>query len=308
MGEAHGAAWARSFRRLLAAFTVAGPLLGCASARSAPTELVPALADAPETAAEIARDIVHGRTGCLIEVRRFRFHTSGAAIGRLAQWGPSLEELGLDPLFDVERAFITSEHALSDAGIAVLETTKSDAEIASALARSGLIDGSRGAFPATYVKLEDGEARVVALVRPGLLVVAPTWQKDRLGPLRTRARLPRVYGGAAAQFFAFEPASSVGGVPRFPSTIRAAHAELAFNGAGGARIAFFAESASRAQAARDAAALTEEAHRLLSVSLGLFDMHLLDPPTFRAEGSRVVMEAGLLPSDVDWILRFTGPP
>ncbi len=304
MGETHVVFWARSSRQLLAALAVASS--GCAAAQPRADTASAALADAPENAAEIARDIVRGRTGCLLEVRRFRFHPSGAAMGRLAQWGPSLEKLGLDPLFDVDRAFVTSEHALSDAGLAVLEMIKGDAEIARALEANGTPDGARAAFPWSYVRLDGGEARVVALVRPGLLVVAPTWQKDRLGPLRTRARLPRIVGKGAAQFFAFDPASSLGSVPQWPSTIRAAHAELAFRGSGGARIAFFAESVSRAQAAADAAALTEEAHRLLAVSLGLFEMHLLDPPTFRSEGTRVVMETDLLPTDVDWILRFTG--
>jgi hypothetical protein len=307
MGEANASVLARSFRRLLALLALAPPLAACQPEGRAQPKTPAGLGDAPETAAEIARDIVRGRTGCLFEVRRFRFHTSGSAIGRLALWGPSLEKLGLDPLFDVERAFVTSEHALSDAGIAVLEMTRSDGDVAQALATNGLIDKA-AAFPSTYVSLETGETRVVALVRPGLVVVAPPWQKDRLDPLRTRARLPRVPGKAAARFFAFDPASSLGSMPLWPSSIRAAHAEIAFRGNGGARIAFFAESTSQSQAKHDASALTEEAHRLLAVNLGIFEMHLLDPPSFHAEGKRVVMETDLLPTDVDWILRFTGKP
>jgi hypothetical protein len=267
----------------------------------------PDLGAAPETAAEIARDLVRGRAGGLFEVKRFRFLTSGAAIGRLALWGPSLTQLGLDPMFDVERAFVTSEHALGDSGIAVLEMARSDREIAAALASNGLTDRD-GAFPSTQITLPPGTVRIVALVRPGLVVVAPPWQASRLEPLRSRARLPRIKGPAAARFFAFDPSSSLGSMPSWPTSLRAAHAELVFEDNGGATITFFAQSLSDDQARADAQALTDEAHRLLAVSLGLFEMHLLDPPKFQSEGSLVLMKTSLLPGDVDWILGYTGKP
>lgn len=281
--------------------------VGCAPAPP-PTPKPPPVKETPENAAEIARDIVRGRAGGLFEVRRFRFHIGGAAIGRLAVWGPSLEMIGLDPLFDVDRAFVTSEYALGDSGIAVLEMNKPDADIAAALIAAGPTTNPEAAFPATHVTLKTGETRVIALVRPGLVVVAPTYQEQRLDVLRTRARLPRIPGRTAARFFAFEPASSLGSMPRWPSTIFAAHAELEFNDNGGAVIRFFAESTSDAQATADAAMLTQEAHQLLALDLGIFEMHLLDPPEFRSEGKRVLMQTGLLPGDVDWLLRFTGKP
>jgi hypothetical protein len=281
--------------------------VGCA-VTPPPKPKPPPVKETPENAAEIARDIVRGRAGALFEVGRFRFHTGGSAIGRLAVWGPSLEKLGLDPLYDVDRAFVTSEYALGDSGIAVLEMNKPDRDVAAALAASGLTSNPESAFPATHITLKTGETRVVALVRPGLVVVAPTYQEQRLDVLRTRARLPRIPGRTAARFFAFEPASSLGSLPRWPTTVFAAHAELEFNDHGGAVIRFFAESTSEKQAVADAAALTEEAHHLLALDLGIFEMHLLDPPSFRAEGRRVMMHTGLLPQDVDWLLRFTGKP
>jgi hypothetical protein len=282
-------------------------LVACDSVERPPPK-TPEPDASPENAAEIARDVVRGRAGALFEVRRFRFHLGGRAIGRLAQWGPSLEELGLDPLMDVDRAFVTSEHALSDGGIAVLEMAASDAEVGGALASGGLTTNAGAAYPAVHVNLPTGESRVVALVRPGLVVVAPTYHESRLDVLRTRSRLPHIPGRAAARFFAFDPASSLGSTPLWPSTIHAAHAELEFNDNGGAVIRFFAESASDAQASRDAEALTKEAHRLLALDLGIFEMHLLDPPSFHAQGRRVIMQTGLLPGDVDWLLRFTGKP
>jgi len=298
-------ALANAWRRT--AVTLALLTSACASTPAPKPAPAPELAAAPDTAAEIARDLVRGRAGGLFEVKRFRFLTSGAAIGRLALWGPSLAQLGLDPMFDVERAFVTSEHALGDSGIAVLEMARSDREIAAALAANGLQDRD-GEFPSTQITLPSGTTRIVALVRPGLVVVAPPWQASRLAPLRSRARLPRIPGPAAARFFAFEPSSSLGSMPSWPTSLRAAHAELVFEDDGGATITFFAQSLSEVQARADAQALTDEAHRLLAVSLGLFEMHLLDPPEFQADGSLVLMKTTLLPGDVDWILGYTGKP
>jgi len=294
-------------RRSAFALAVTLSQVGCAVAPP-PKKLPPPVKETPENAAEIARDIVRGRAGALFEVGRFRFHPSASAIGRLAVWGPSLEKIGLDPLYDVDRAFVTSEYALGDSGIAVLEMHRPDAEVAGAISAAGLSSNPEAAFPATHVTLKTGETRVIALVRPGLVVVAPTYQEGRLDVLRTRARLPRIPGRTAARFFAFEPSSSLGSMPRWPSTVYAAHAELEFNDAGGAVIRFFAESTSEKQAAADAVALTDEAHHLLALDLGIFEMHLLDPPEFHAEGRRVMMQTGLLPGDVDWLLRFTGKP
>ncbi len=295
--------------RHLVALSLAFASTACAGApggRAAAPVAAAEIEPIPETTAEIAREIVDGRAGALFEVRRFRFHPSAATIGRLALFGPAMKAVGLDPIADSARVFVCSSHALSAEGIAVIELERDDRAVAGLLRAAGAPGPRDATFPWTIVSLPRKERRVVALVRPGLLVVASTAFQRRLDALRVRSRLPRIPGEAAARFFSFQPSWSLGSTPRWPDTIGAAHAELEFTDDAGAVIRFFAESTTEAQAAEDAAALTKEAHALLAVDLALFEMHLLDPPRFASSGRRVTMQTRLLPSDVDWILGFTG--
>lgn len=259
------------------------------------------------SAAEIARAMVRGKTGALFELREFRFHpTSARSIGGLCNWAEGVRALGLDPSNDVARVFVAASHAYDDTGIAVIAPEVDDARIEEAIARSGggLTDGF--AFPTVTIPIRGHAPHVAALVQPGLLVIVPNRHKEALEWLRQPAELPPVPENAAAQFFAFDPSESLGMMPDWPRTIVAAHAELEFTARGGAVVRFFADSISRDQAVTDAKKLTDEAHRLLAVDLGVFELHLLDPPLFHAVGARIYMETGLLPTDVDWLLRFDG--
>jgi hypothetical protein len=293
--------------RGLAAVVVA-LLFGC-SASPAP-EAAPAHR-APDTprasAAELARSVVDGRTGALFEVTRFRFHpTSASAIGDLCHWATAIKRLGLDPLLDIERVFVAANHALDASGIALIVPGVSDQVVADAIGR---LDGAAlpGApYPRATISMPGEETHIIALIQPRLIVLVPESYMDRLEGLRVRAELPAPSEDAAARFFAFDPSLSLGSNPMWPETIVAAHAELAFTSSGGARVRFFADSTSELQAELDAQALSAESRRLLTLDLKIFAVEILEPPRFASRGRRIYMQSGLLPSDVDWLLRIGG--
>jgi hypothetical protein len=295
---------------LASRFAIAALSLGCGACGSLGYGTVPkrpeepAIVRAPESAAEIARDLMGARTGVLFEVNKFRFHPAAGAIGTFGKWAPTLEALELEPLYDVQRVFVTAGHAADSVAISVLELSASDAHVARALEEHG---GARSPFAHATVRPAGAtEPYVVALVRPGMVVIAPERLRDRIGALRVPAKLPAPDGRSAARFFAFEPSESLGSMPRWPATVIAAHAEIEFTDDAGAVVRFFADSTSAEQAKRDSEALTKEAHDLLTLDLALFELHLLDPPVFHASGRRITMETRLLPGDVDWILRYSG--
>jgi len=295
----------------LAFLLISWALSGCAATTSArPHEPLPEATSHQEphaSAIDIARHIVRGRTGGLFEVRRFRFHpTAASAIGDLAHWAEAVKAIGFDPLHDVDRAFVAASHASNDTGIALLDFEVDDQIVAEALTRVGGRAGPTVPYPRARIPIKGREQHTVALIQPGIVAVVPASLESSLEALRVPATFPARDDKAAARFFAFDPSSSLGSSPAWPRTLVSAHADLEFTKRGGATIRFFGDSTSPEQAARDATALTTEAHRLLTVNLGLFEMQILDPPVFASRGRRVVMESDLLPSDVDWLLRFNG--
>lgn len=249
---------------------------------------------------ELARDLIDGRVGALFHVRDFRSFPNAGSIGVLGSWAEVIEALGLDPMFDVERVFVTSHVSSDTAAVDVIELGVADDVIRAAFSALG----ARG----TYAELElsDQYAVAVSLVAPRRLAVAPKRLAANLPALgRTRA-LPKPHGKESAEFFSFEPNATVSAPPTWPSTLLFARAEIEILRGGGAAIRFFGESTSVERAARDARALTEEARRLLTLSLGFAVLEILDPPVFHADAHRVVMSCELSPDEVDWLLRIGG--
>ncbi len=249
---------------------------------------------------ELARDLMDGRVGALFHVRAFRSHPRGAAIGELGRWGDVARALGLAPLRDVARVFVTAYRASDLESINVMELSVPDDVVRAAFVRLG------GNASGIHFALERGPAVFVALVAPGRLVSVPSRLSREAWSLGDTAPLPAPEGRESARFFAFEPAMVLGGPPAWPMTLLTAQAEIELVRGGSATVRFEATSSSSARAAEDARFLSEEATRLLSVDLGLFSLDLLDPPRFESRGNRVVMQTDLLPTDVDWLLAFTG--
>jgi hypothetical protein len=284
----------------LAALVFVAAALGCAPA--APPVAKPAPAPTTEKLAttELARDLIDGRVGVLFHVGRFRFHPAGGAIGGLGRWGDIVTALGLDPLADVDRAFVTSFQASDLNTVNVLELNVSDDRVRAAFRKLG--GSERGAS----FDLRNGPEVFVALVGGQRLVSVPVSVAPKVWVLGETEPLPRPEGKEAARFFAFEPYATLGSPPSWPSTLLLAQAEIEIGRGGGATVRFEAMSSSEGRAKLDAIALTKEARRLLAVDIGLFDLEVISPPVFQSNGRRVLMETQLLPTDVDWLIRFSG--
>lgn len=276
-------------------------LSACAAPVSLPKPKAPLPAVESKLAStEFARDLIDGRIGVLFHVRRFRFHPAGGAIGALGRWGEVVEALGLDPLADVDRAFITAFQASDFNTVNVMELNVSDERVRAGFRALG------GSSTSAALKLQRGPEVFVALVGPHRLVAGPKRLASRLWVLAEAEPLPLPEATEAARFFAFEPYATLGGPPSWPSTLLLAQAELEIERGGGATIRFEALSSSPSRAPIDANMLTAEARRLLAVDMGLFDLELLKPPVFYANGRRVVMKAELAAYEVDWVIRFSG--
>lgn len=249
---------------------------------------------------ELARDLIDGRVGALFHVRDFRSFPRAGSIGVLGSWAEVIEALGLSPMFDVERVFVTSHVSSDRDAIDVIELNVADDVIRNAFSAMG----ARG----TYAELELSEhyAVAVSLVASKRLAVAPKRLAASLPSLGQTRALPKPHGKESAEFFSFEPNATVSAPPSWPSTLLFARAEIEILRGGGAAIRFFGESTSPERAVRDATALTEEARRLLTLSLGFAVLEILDPPVFRAQAQRVVMSCTLSPDEVDWLLRIGG--
>lgn len=290
-----------SFSGRLGMMAVVAAQLACVQPPPSPSRRP---APAPEVerlaSTELARDLIDGRVGVLFHVGRFRFHPAGAAIGQLGRWGDIVEALGLDPLADVDRAFVTTFQASDLNTVNVLELNANDERVRAGFRALGGSDSS------TTFDLKNGPDVFVALVAEHRLVSAPVHVAPKVWALGKTEPLPRPEANEAARFFAFEPYATLGSPPSWPSTLLLAQAEIEIVRGGGATVRFEAMSSSDGRARLDAAALTAEARRLLAVDVGLFDLEVLSPPTFHANGRRVLMETQLLPTDVDWLIRFSG--
>lgn len=277
--------------------------VGCRSVETAKPRAAtstPSPAAAKHASTEVARDLIDGRVGALFHVRDFRSFPNAGSIGALGSWAEVVEALGLDPMTDVERVFVTSYVSSDRDAIDVIELTIDDPVTRAAFAAIG----ARG----TYAELELSKRYSVAvsLVAPRRLAVAPKRLAASLPALAGTRPLPKPHGKESAEFFSFEPNATVSAPPTWPSTLLFARAEVEMLRGGGAAIRFVGESTSVERAAADAKALTEEARRLLTLSLGFAVLEILDPPVFQAQDHRVVMACTLSPDEVDWLLRVGG--
>lgn len=259
--------------------------------------------EVPVSAAELARGTMRAKVGALLHVERLRAILAASATERLGDWGEIARDLGLDPMRDVRRVFVTSTHALGDRSAIVI-----DADAAPSFLRAKLAAASGQALvgtpPRATLRLADGTQVTVAI--GDLIVAVPSWDESALDAFAAPTRLPDPVGDEAASFFAFDLASTLGTLPRWPSTMVAAQAFITLTPGGGGRIRFDGRSTSPEQARADAEALSAEARRLLTVDLKLFDLELLTPPAFSSEAEAVNMTTTLTPEELGWLLAFTG--
>lgn len=300
---------ARSLRRVAAALAVAlGAALaaGCGgSAATAPNAEAPA--PKPRNADTIAVAIAHGRTSVLVHAARVRSSPLAPRVLAISGVSRLLEGSGIDPLRDLERAFVTAPDVKHpDATVAVLEHTLSPERLKSALDALVAKSAPDGAWiadagvPAARVRMR-GQTRVVAEVADQVLVVLPEALAHEATRFAGTGGLPEPTGDEAATAIADDPAQTLAAphVPQIPPTLKRARALVMLRPDGGAEVDVDATSASDAQAAADAAALTDTMQRMASIKIAILTVRLFDPIPFSSSGDHVKAHAALAPADLD---------
>lgn len=239
---------------------------------------------------DMARAIVGGRCSALIHVERVRDYPGATQASRLAQWGTLLEGTSIDPLSDVERAFVTAKTFDDRAGTAlVLDLAFDDVDrVGDALHRLGerssrASDHAQPAVSTTFY----GEDYVVALYGRSL-VALPAQHAERLPELASCRGLPLPSGAEAISLFAEEPAVTLEATVRWPEDILELRADIRLS-RWGASLDFVAKSTSAAQAVRDAEAMEQTMNELLRLDLVVFQLPLHDRVLFEAHEDQIEM-------------------
>jgi hypothetical protein len=228
----------------------------------------------------------------------------------LCQLAPLLRELGLDPIRDVERAFVSSP-AIARAGreIVILEHALPEprvrAMIDTLLHKSQPAGAWRKDLGVTAaVVTVRGETRVVAMATPTILVVVPEQLASVVARFASTGGLPDPVADELAVARAVDPAKTLvaRGVPRLPKTLRSTAATLVLRLDGGAAIDLDAVSTSAAQAALDAVELSATADRATSVKVAFVRVRFFQPIQFHAAGEHVKAQITLTARDVDRLL------
>lgn len=264
--------------------------------------------DTPRNAiTDTARDVVGGRCGALVHMDRARTWRYGSKFGKVTQWASLLEGTGIDPVRDVDRAFITSKtFDAADCALILDLAFDDDDRITTALGvmNEQAATGEKGESASTVIRRElFGEPYLVARIGRRTLLAMP-W--DRIGTLPLflgTDGLPAANGSESATVFADEPHESLTGTIPWPSTLLdvTANVELSEDGIA---VELVGRSTSEAQAKLDAEHLTAIAKDSLKVNVLFFSVPLLDNVEFVARGSNVEMSSRIGQTGVDLLVTL----
>ncbi len=301
--------------RLLAAallLVFGGWLSGC-SPDIGPAAPSPKPPPKPRNADQIARAIVGGQIDVLAFVDRLSDHPLAPRIVALEQLQPLLYGTGLDPLRDLERAYVTAPHVRREDSVIVVGEHRVSAQqvqiaLQTLIARSdppGRWLTDQLGIPAVRVTIER-RTRVVALPEPNVVVVLT----DRYAAAASRfvgtGGLPLPLGPEAMVATAVDPAQTLKAprVPAVPPTVRTLRMTVTRAPAGALDLYIEGQSTTPEQAQLDAAAMTESIDRATSVKIVIFKVRLIRPIHFVAQGDRVVGKRRLSQAELEKILGF----
>lgn len=261
---------------------------------------------------EIARSIAGGQVDVLMYVDRVRKHPMGPKVASLNLWKSVLEGTDLDPMQDLDRAFVTAPSVHDgEALVAVGEHDEPEQRLRAALdviiARSdppgSWVKGSP--FPAASVTIEK-ERRVIALVEPHLIVVVPEQHASAVHQFVGCAGLPDPEGSEAIVLTAVDPAHTIDGssAVKIPPTIRHARGTITPADDDGVDLYAEGQSSSPSQAQADAEALTERIAKVTTVKIAVVKVRLFRPVEFRAEGDVVKADRHVTQAELDRIFMF----
>jgi hypothetical protein len=279
----------------------AGALAGCAQPAQAPVAVSSGAAGAPVApgAHVLATEMCGGRVGALYHSSNAREFNAPDLMLTLDGMIQVFDRCGLDPRYDIDRAFGTGPDTFSDFGITVLQHAHSPSRVASILEDVGGRPAGLS-FPARRATISHVD-RILCAPAPDLLVFAPAQHGEALGEFARSGGLPEAPRGEVAFWFSEQPHVTVDG-SFFPETILRAEITTRLDGAGSAKVRFSGHSSDEAQALRDAAAMQSKAREATTVDIGVFKLELFGEVTFRVEGRDVICEKELSADEVSWVV------
>ncbi|NUP11761.1 MAG: hypothetical protein HOW73_37415 [Polyangiaceae bacterium] len=265
-----------------------------------------------------AQEIVAGRCGALIHVERVRDWVGRLDVMQAVQWAPLLEDTGIDPLRDVQRAYVTAKSLDDVAGcalvldLAVDDDDRIDAALRLLAARDcsetegdktpppAIVTATNGRVVRTCIA---GEKYVVTRASRKTIVALPEADAPAIVSFFGCKELPAPRDGEALDLFAYEPSKTLDATITWPESLVEARASVELAG-GAAAIEFVGKSTSEGQAERDAADLTRQVNDLCGVDLVLFKMPIFNAVSFHARGSDIEMATRFSRTEVDIILAL----
>jgi len=294
-------------------------LCACAPAPKTASAPSPPISESPSegSAIDVANAVTSGEVSLLVETSRLRPHEYSWGITRLAGWAIVSDALGIDPVFDVDRALVSAPRIKSCQSALVLRHHVPDARMRRAFADvvaekratwyapSHATEMGPGppllSFPAIRIKVGRHE-RVVGLVSSGLLVMLPSEEGTSLAKFVGNGRLPPPVADEAWSAWA----SRSGWSELAPSLSYATEMDglsmtLALS-RDHAFIDVMLYNPTQSGAQEDARLFTEKLDR--AVRIPYVGVKLFDPIPFSAVRDRAYGETMLHPSELSWILAF----
>lgn len=301
---------ARSISLLLSVAAIACG--GAEPPAEAPDAAVAKEAPRPKDAPIIATQIVAGKMSALIFMDRVRPHSAAPKVLELGVVKEMLEGTGLDPLNDIQRAFVTGPSASSQRAVLFAEHTVPEDRITPLVqnvVRESMPPGEILRGPPNWkVRVQKkGRGGVFALLPPNYVVMVPDDLAERVDDFALTGGLPGPIGEEAIHMFVEDPATTLRarGAPPIPPSISSIDAVAMLRGDGGVTINAKGKSTLE-HAPDDARRLTRSIDDATSVGFGPFRIRAFRPIVFSASDDLVVSRVDLSSSEVDQILSLAG--
>ncbi len=260
----------------------------------------------------IAARAVDAKVTMIVFMDRVRKHALAPKIGRLDVIGEAFEGTDVDPVEDVDRAFIAAQSARSSQdAMAVAEHHVEPERIKRAMTQLVEKSGDEGRwlvgypFPAAQVLVRKKKTVVLA-VQPKLLVVTSPKHARKAIPLQQSGGIPDPSNRAAIVADANQPSKTLKapGAPPVPDSVHHIYAEVTLRDDGGADLKIDGESSDDDQAARDAAQLTADIEKASTVNLGVIRYQPVGTIQFTSEGKMVRARRRVSRSELDTLLSI----
>ncbi len=293
----------------LSAALLAAACGGADTAVDSPTSAEPAR---PKDAAAIAKRMIAGKVSGMIYVDRVRGHEAAPRVLELGPVRELLDGTGLDPLRDIERAFVTGPSASSQRAVLFAEHNLPEGrstEMVQNLVRESSPPGEVIEGPPNWrVRVhKKGRSGVVGLIPPRFLVMVPDDLADSIDAFASTGGLPGPLGDEAAHVFVEDPSDTLRarGAPRVPDSIAAIDAKAYLRSDGGLTLRAVGKSTPD-QAHDDARTLTRSIDDATSVGIGPFRIRAFRPIVFRASDGLVKSDVELSRSELDQVVGLLG--